>query len=55
MKVEFTDNSPEFIKAMKEAALRALEKCGLTGEGFAKALCPVDTGNLRNSKHCSIN
>ncbi|NBJ89857.1 HK97 gp10 family phage protein [Acutalibacter sp. 1XD8-36] len=49
MKVEFTDNSPEFIKAMQAAAIRALEKCGLTGEGFAKALCPVDTGNLRNS------
>lgn len=49
VKAEFTDNSPEFIKAMKEAALRALEKCGLTAEGFAKALCPVDTGNLRNS------
>lgn len=34
---------------MQAAALRALEKCGLTAEGYAKKLCPVDTGNLRNS------
>lgn len=49
MQVEFTDNSKEFINAMQDAALRALEKCGLTAEGYAKKLCPVDTGNLRNS------
>ncbi len=34
---------------MQSAAIRALEKCGLVGEGYAKKLCPVDTGNLRNS------
>ena len=49
MKVEFIDNSQEFIAAMREAAIRALEACGLTAEGYAKLLCPVDTGNLRNS------
>lgn len=49
MKVEFTDNSKEVLAAMREAALRALEKCGLTAEGYAKKLSPVDTGNLRNS------
>lgn len=49
MRIEITDNSQEFIKAMQTAALRALEKCGLTAEGYAKKLCPVDTGNLRNS------
>lgn len=49
MAVEITDNSKKFIEAMQKAALRALEKCGLTAEGYAKALCPVDTGNLRNS------
>lgn len=49
MKIEITDNSQEFIDAMQQAALRALEKCGLTAEGYAKKLCPVDTGNLRNS------
>ncbi len=53
MKVEFTDNSEEFIKAMREAAIRALEKCGLFGESQAKTNITnnglVDTGTLRNS------
>lgn len=49
MKVDFTDNSKEVLDAMHEAAARALEKCGLVAEGYAKKLCPVDTGNLRNS------
>lgn len=49
MTIEFTDNSKEVLSAMQEAAARALEKCGLTAEGYAKKLCPVDTGNLRNS------
>ena len=49
MNVQFTDNSKEILAAMQAAALRALEKCGLTAEGYAKKLCPVDTGNLRNS------
>ena len=49
MNVQFTDNSKEVLEAMQEAAARALEKCGLTAEGYAKRLVPVDTGNLRNS------
>lgn len=49
MNIEFTDNSEEVLAALQEATLRALEKCGLTAEGYAKKLCPVDTGNLRNS------
>ena len=49
MNVQFTDNSKEVIEAMQQAAVRALEKCGLTAEGYAKKLCPVDTGRLRNS------
>jgi len=49
MNVEFTDHSQEVLEAMQAAAIRALEKCGLTAEGYAKLLCPVDTGNLRNS------
>jgi len=49
MTVEFTDNSQEVLAAMQAAAVRALEKCGLTVEGYAKLLCPVDTGNLKNS------
>ena len=49
MNVKFTDNSKEVLESMQQAAVRALEKCGLTAEGYAKKLCPVDTGNLRNS------
>ena len=49
MNIQFTDNSKEVIEAMQQAAVRALEKCGLAAEGYAKKLCPVDTGNLRNS------
>jgi len=49
MNIEFTDNSEKILAAMQEAAVRALEKCGLTAEGYAKKLRPVYTGNLRNS------
>ena len=49
MIIEITDNSG-LVKAEFEAAvLRALEKCGLIAEGYAKRMCPVDTGNLSNS------
>lgn len=49
MSVEITDNSKKVSAAIKAALLRGLEKCGLVAEGYAKKLCPVDTGNLRNS------
>ena len=49
MTVDFTDNSKEVLAAFQKAAVRALEKCGLVAEGYAKRLCPADTGNLRNS------
>lgn len=49
MRIEITDNSGLVKEELEAAVLRALEKCGLTAEGYAKMLCPVDTGNLRNS------
>ena len=49
MHVEITDHTDEVLAAMRAAALRGLEKCGLVAEGYAKKLCPVDTGNRRNS------
>jgi len=49
MHIEITDNSSLVKEEFEAAVLRALEKCGLTAEGYAKKLCPVDTGNLRNS------
>ena len=49
MSVKFNDYSDEVLEAFDEACLRALERCGLQAEGYAKDLCPVDTGALRNS------
>lgn len=49
MKVEFINNSDKILEELQAAALRALEKCGMTAESYAKRLAPVDTGNLRNS------
>ena len=49
MSIEIHDNSKEVSAEIKAALLRGLEKCGLVAEGYAKKLCPVDTGNLRNS------
>lgn len=49
MDVKITDNSDKFKSAMSKAKMAALEAIGLQAEGYAKKLCPVDTGNLRNS------
>lgn len=49
MKITLEDHSDEVLKALESACQQALEKCGLVGEGYAKKLCPVNTGNLRNS------
>lgn len=49
MAVTFNDFSDEVLEAFDEACIRALERCGQQAEGYAKDLCPVDTGNLRNS------
>lgn len=45
----FIDNSQMVKEAFEEACLRAIERCGMQAEGYAKDLAPVDTGNLRNS------
>ena len=47
--VVFNDYSDEVLNAMHDAVLRALERIGMQAEGYAKDLCPVDTGQLRNS------
>lgn len=49
MQIEITDNSGHVREEFQAACLRALEKCGLTAEGYAKLLQIPDTGNLRNS------
>lgn len=43
------DNTQEVLSALPRAAAAALEAIGLQAEGYAKKLCPVDTGRLRNS------
>ena len=49
MEINFTDNSKSVLEAFNGAIERALERCGMQAEGYAKDLVPVDTGNLRNS------
>ena len=50
MKITLEDHSDEVLAALESACLKALEECGLVGEGYAKKLCPVGiTSNLRNS------
>lgn len=49
MKVEITDNTEEVLSAMERAIRNGLESIGLTAEGHAKKITPVDTGRLRNS------
>lgn len=43
------DNTAIIEGAINAAVKKALEKIGWTCEGYAKRLCPVDTGRLRNS------
>lgn len=43
------DNTEEILSAVEQAKQRALEIIGSKIERYAKALCPVDTGALRNS------
>ena len=49
MGFKVTSHRLEVETALPGAIERALETCGLAAEGYAKRLCPVDTGNLRNS------
>ena len=49
MEIDVVDNSALVQEAFHAACLRALERCGMEAEGYAKDLVPVDTGNLRNS------
>ncbi len=49
----FINNSGQVLSEFEAACLRALERCGMQGEGYAKENLTmqgaVDTGNLRNS------
>lgn len=43
------DNTQQFETLMPKSIAAALESIGLVAEGYAKKICPVDTGRLRNS------
>lgn len=47
--VKINDHSKEVIEAKDKAVAKALEMMGLQCETYAKMMCPVDTGMLRNS------
>lgn len=47
--IDIEDHSEEFLKELADKIPVALEECGLVAEGYAKRLCAVDTGLLRNS------
>lgn len=48
--VEVQENNVEQVEAaMNKAIAKALTMIGLKAEDNAKAICPVDTGRLRNS------
>lgn len=49
MSVKFTSHVKEALTAEQAARNKALEIIGGKAEGYAKRLCPVDTGRLRNS------
>lgn len=46
---EIINNSEEIVNKIEAAKQRALKRIGMQAESFAKKLCPVDTGGLRNS------
>ncbi len=43
------DNTGQWEADLAAGIAKGLETIGLMAEGYAKALCPVDTGRLRNS------
>ena len=49
MAVVFTSHVKECLSAEQAARQKALEIIGGKAESYAKRLCPVDTGRLRNS------
>lgn len=47
--LEVRDHTDEVIDALGTAIIRGLEAIGIEAESDAAAICPVDTGRLRNS------
>lgn len=49
MAVTFISHAKDVLSAEQAAKNRALEIIGGKAESYAKKICPVDTGRLRNS------
>ena len=49
MSSTYKDNTDEVLAALERAKKNGLTSIGLTAEGHAKKITPVDTGRLRNS------
>ena len=49
MSVTFISHKQEVLSAEQKARNKALEIIGGKAESYAKKICPVDTGRLRNS------
>ena len=49
MSCKFISHAHAVLNGMADAKDKALEIIGGKAESYAKRLCPVDTGNLRNS------
>ena len=49
IEIKLTDNSPQTLDLFHAACARGLVAIGMTAEGYAKKITPVDTGRLRNS------
>lgn len=46
--IEIDDHSDEVLAALENAINRGLKAAGMAAEGYAKGLCPRDTGNLQD-------
>ena len=49
MSYTYKDSTDEVLSELERTKKRGLEAIGLTAEGHAKKITPVDTGRLRNS------
>lgn len=54
IEIELKDNSESVLQALKYAINRGLSACGERASSYAKGMCPVDTGALRNSITYSV-
>lgn len=47
--VQIDDHTSELVKKLAKGYYRGLKKIGMRAVTYAKRLCPVDTGHLKNN------